>query len=226
MSSTTRRRPDTAPSRAAGRYGRRAGALLTGPGRCRRSVERAAARSWSAAIGERPARLLRGGRGGGGAGGPEPRVGPLRRAGRWLRSGDGSGASFARFVLVGGTSNVVYVAALLLLDGAGVQVANAVGSIASTVLANELHRRLTFHVEARVGWLTAQLEGGGLALAGLVATSLALAGFGRLVGHPSALAHIAVVAVVTGVIGLVRFVALRAWFTHPEHPRPRSTDQT
>ena len=152
-----------------------------------------------------------------------PAPGALRRLVRWLRDGDGSGASFARFVLVGGTSNVVYIAALVLLDGAGVQLANAAGSLASTVLANELHRRLTFHAEARVGWLAAQLEGGGLALAGLAATALALAGLGRLVGEPSALAHIAVVAGVTGAIGLVRFVLLRAWFSHPAHRCGRST---
>ena len=151
-----------------------------------------------------------------------PRAGALGRLVRWLRDGDGGGASFARFVLVGGTSNVVYVAALVLLDGAGVQLANAVGSIAPTVLANELHRRLTFPVEQRVGWLTAQLEGGGLALAGLAATALALAWLGRLVGEPSALAHIAVVGGVTGAIGLVRFVLLRAWFSHPAHHCGRS----
>jgi len=154
-----------------------------------------------------------------------PAGGAVRRLGRRLRNGDGGGASFARFVLVGGSSNVVYVAAFLLLDGTGVQLANAVGSIASTVLATELHRRLTFHVEERVGWLTAQLEGGGLAVAGLAATALALAGLGRLVGQPSALAHLAVVIVVTGLIGVVRFVALRTWFTHPAHLPRRRSDQ-
>jgi hypothetical protein len=79
------------------------------------------------------------------------------------------------------------------------------------MLANELHRRLTFHAGARVSWFTAQWEGGGLAVIGLMATSLALAGFHGLVGDVSALAQIGLVTAVTGAIGLVRFVALRAW---------------
>jgi hypothetical protein len=47
--------------------------------------------------------------------------------------------------------------------------------VLSSILANELHRRLTFHATGRVGWLTAQWEGGGLAATGLVASGVALA---------------------------------------------------
>ncbi|WP_405181697.1 hypothetical protein [Nocardia sp. NBC_01377] len=45
--------------------------------------------------------------------------------------------------LVGGSSNIVYVAAFTSMNESGPLVANIVGSILSTVIANELHRRLT-----------------------------------------------------------------------------------
>jgi hypothetical protein len=44
-----------------------------------------------------------------------------------------------------------------------------------------------------------------------MATSLALAGVHGLVGDVSTPAEIALITAVTGAIGLVRFVALRAW---------------
>jgi putative flippase GtrA len=125
--------------------------------------------------------------------------------------GDDTLGQFARYVLVGTLSTVLYGIVFVAADVAGDQVANVAGAIASTMLANELHRRLTFHAGARVSWFTAQWEGGGLAVIGLMATSLALAGFHGLVGDVSALAQIGLVTAVTGAIGLVRFVALRAW---------------
>jgi putative flippase GtrA len=123
--------------------------------------------------------------------------------------GDGARAQFARFVLVGGISSLLYALLYVLLDGFGDQPANVVGAIASSVLANELHRRLTFHAGERVSWFAAQWEGGGLALAGMVATALALGWFDSVAGDDGSLADLAVVAVVTGAIGLVRFAALR-----------------
>ena len=125
--------------------------------------------------------------------------------------GDDTLGQFARYVVVGGLSTLLYGLVFVAADVAGDQAANLAGAIASTLLANELHRRLTFHAGARVSWFSAQWEGGGLAVIGLAATSLALAGFEGLVGDVSALAQIALVTTVTGAIGLVRFVALRAW---------------
>src|SRR3954447_11366985 len=125
-----------------------------------------------------------------------------------LRQDDG-GAQFARFVLVGGVSSLLYAVVFVLLDGFGDQPANVVGAIASSMLANELHRRLTFHAGARVSWFAAQWEGGGLAVAGMVATALALGWFDLIAGDKGSMADLAVVAVVTGAIGLIRFVALR-----------------
>ncbi len=83
--------------------------------------------------------------------------------------------------------------------------------MASTLLANELHRRLTFHASAAVGWQRAQLEGGGLAAIGLAATSLALVVLQAVVPDAGWFLQVLLVAAVTGGIGLLRFAALRAW---------------
>jgi len=125
--------------------------------------------------------------------------------------GDETLGQFTRFVFVGGLTTLVYSLLFLTLDGFGDQIANAVGAIASTMLANELHRRLTFHAGREVTWFTAQWEGGGLAAIGLAATSLSLAGFSALFGEVHPFAQIALVIAVTGAIGSIRFVALRAW---------------
>jgi putative flippase GtrA len=124
---------------------------------------------------------------------------------------DDARAQFARFVVVGVVSSTLYAVLFIALEGLGEQVANVVGAVASTLLANEMHRRLTFHAGARVSWFAAQWEGGGLAVIGLVATSLALAGVHGLVGDVGAVAQLLLIAAVTGAIGLIRFVALRSW---------------
>jgi putative flippase GtrA len=132
---------------------------------------------------------------------------------------DDAGAQFARFVLVGGISSLLYALLFVLLDGFGDQAANIAGAVASSVLANELHRRLTFHAGERVTWFAAQWEGGGLAVAGMVATALALGWFDSVAGSGGSIADLGVVAVVTGAIGLIRFAALRWVFgaRTPDH---------
>src|SRR4051795_2319951 len=140
------------------------------------------------------------------------------RLGDRLRQDDAA-AQFARFVLVGGVSSLLYALLFVLLDGLGDQPANVAGAVASSMLANELHRRLTFHAGERVTWFAAQWEGGGLAVAGMVATGLALGWFDSVGGDHGSLTDLTVVALVTGAIGLVRFVALRWVFgaRTPEH---------
>lgn len=136
-----------------------------------------------------------------------------------LRTGDGSAAQFSRFVVVGALSSLLYAVVFIGLDRFGDQQANLAGAIASTLLANELHRRLTFHADGRVSWFTAQWEGGGLAVVGLVATSVALAGLNQLVGETSWVTEVLLIGAVTGAIGIVRFVALKAWvFTRVPEP--------
>jgi len=133
---------------------------------------------------------------------------------------DDARAQFARYVVVGAVSSALYAVAFIALGGLGDQTANLVGAIASTLLANEMHRRLTFHAGQQVSWLTAQWEGGGLAAIGLVATSLALAGVHTLVGDVGTVAQLCLIAAVTGAIGLVRFVALRSWVFTSSASRP------
>ncbi|NLE79604.1 MAG: GtrA family protein [Rhodococcus sp.] len=118
---------------------------------------------------------------------------------------------FARFVLVGGVSNVLYGVVFLLLRSEGIVVANVVGALLSTILANELHRRRTFRAADRVHWLTAQGEGGGMALLGIVISTAALALVGVLLPTIGGIVEVALVVTITGVVGGVRFLALRRW---------------
>jgi putative flippase GtrA len=122
---------------------------------------------------------------------------------------DHAPAQFARFVLVGASASLVYAGLFLMLAGLGTQAANAVAVVASTALANELHRRLTFRAGDRVGWMTAQWAGGGLALAGLAASSLTLAALEVGTGPSEPLVSVIAVWAVNGAVGLARFVVLR-----------------
>lgn len=121
-------------------------------------------------------------------------------------------AQFSRFVLVGGSTSVLYAIIFVLLHGMGEQPANWIGSVISSVLANEMHRRLTFHAGERVGFLTAQVEGGALSIAGLVSTSVALAWLSAASDTDDPLVQFGLVVLVTATIGTLRFIALRWLF--------------
>lgn len=121
-------------------------------------------------------------------------------------------AQFGRFVLVGGVSSLLYAVVFIACRPFGDQAANLIGAVLSSMLANELHRRLTFRVGGRVRWFTAQWEGGGLALLGIIATGLALGWLDDATGLTGSGVRLLLVGVVTGAIGLVRFVALRWLF--------------
>lgn len=121
---------------------------------------------------------------------------------------------FIRFVLVGSSSTALYALLFLSLGSLGYLTAHVVGTVASSVLANELHRRLTFRADERVGWLAAQVEAGGVSLFGLLASSVALGWLDSVVGDAAAVLQITLVATITGLIGLMRFVALR-WIFRP-----------
>ena len=126
-------------------------------------------------------------------------------------------AQFARFVLVGGTTTVIYAALFLSLSrvaGLAYLPAHVAATTVTTVLANEMHRRLTFRAEDRVSWAAAQWEAGGVSVVGLVATSSALEWLDSVTGTAHPLVQVAVVATVTAAIGCLRFVALR-WIFRP-----------
>ncbi|QYB02763.1 GtrA family protein [Rhodococcus sp. USK10] len=120
-------------------------------------------------------------------------------------------AQLTRFTLVGSASNVLYALAFFTLDVYGSFVANLVGVVTSSMLANELHRRLTFRAADRVRWFVAQWEGGTLALIGLGVSSLALALLHTLFPGADGLAQVALVIAVSAVVGGLRFLALRGW---------------
>ncbi|MGY1823842.1 GtrA family protein [Geodermatophilus sp. SYSU D00079] len=124
-------------------------------------------------------------------------------------------AQFVRFVLVGGATTLVYAALFVALEGLGYLPAHLVATAASTVLANELHRRLTFRADERVHWFTAQWEAGGITVIGLFATSAALGVLDSTVGSVSVYVQVACVVTVTALIGLMRFIALRWIFRTP-----------
>ncbi|MEU1544610.1 GtrA family protein [Nocardia sp. NPDC005745] len=127
---------------------------------------------------------------------------------QYLR-GDRAFAQLIRFALVGGSSNIAYVLLFFAMHGAGPLLANVVGSVVSTMIANELHRQLTFHAAGRVGWFTAQWEGGGLAMVGLGVTTAALAALGVWAPGLGDTAQAAAILAITAAVGGMRFLALR-----------------
>ncbi|MFG1796359.1 GtrA family protein [Nocardia sp. NPDC049149] len=129
---------------------------------------------------------------------------------RYLR-GAHTFAQLIRFTLVGGTSNIAYVLLFMAMSSAGPLVANIAGSIVSTVIANELHRQLTFQAAGRVSWFTAQWEGGGLALIGLLISTVALAALDFWAPGLSATAQALAVLAIMAAIGGMRFFALRGF---------------
>ncbi|MGY1811601.1 GtrA family protein [Blastococcus sp. SYSU D00820] len=126
---------------------------------------------------------------------------------------------FARFVLVGGTTSALYGLLFITLHGLGEVPANLIGAALTSALANEWHRRLTFRAEGRVHWLTAQWEGGALAVTGMIATSLALSWLTATTGTDDPVVQFALVAAVTVTIGCLRFLALR-WAFRPRAGQP------
>ncbi|WP_245161101.1 GtrA family protein [Blastococcus sp. CT_GayMR16] len=128
-------------------------------------------------------------------------------------------AQFGRFVLVGGSSTAVYGLLFISLGALGYLPAHLIATVASSILANEMHRRLTFRAEERVNWLNAQLEAGGVALVGLLATSAALGWLNSSAGSAHVILQISLVAAITAAIGIMRFVALR-WIFRPTELSP------
>ncbi|WP_419197958.1 GtrA family protein [Nocardia vinacea] len=144
---------------------------------------------------------------------PMPRTEWLDRLARVMRylRGDHAFAQLIRFALVGGFSNIAYILLFMAMNGFGPLVANIAGSIVSTVIANELHRQLTFYAAGRVGWFTAQWEGGGLALIGLLISTAALAGLEFWAPGLGEIAQAGAVIAVMAAVGVMRFLALRGF---------------
>jgi putative flippase GtrA len=129
----------------------------------------------------------------------------------WLRQ-DRVVPQLCRFVLVGGSSSLVYALLFAALERLGSQPANVVALVLSSILANDLHRRLTFHAGERLGWLTAQWQGGAVSLISLAATTLALGWLARVDADAGLFVELALVGTVFAIIGGLRFLALRWLF--------------
>ncbi|MDE1672033.1 GtrA family protein [Nocardia gipuzkoensis] len=134
----------------------------------------------------------------------------LARVTQYLR-GDHAFAQLIRFALVGGSSNIAYVLLFMAMNETGPLVANIAGSIVSTMIANELHRQLTFRAAGRVDWFTAQWEGGGLALLGLLITTAALAGLDFWAPGLGEVTQASAVIAIMAAVGGMRFLALRGF---------------
>jgi putative flippase GtrA len=146
-------------------------------------------------------------------------AGPQRARSWW--NGASGAAGLARFVTMGLTANLVFAATFLAVGsatGAHDQVRNLLATITSTVVANELHRRYSFHAEGRVSWLRGQAAGGMSALLGLAATSIALAAWHWWAPDAGSASSLAVVYLVNTLCGLANFATLR-WAMAERAPR-------
>ncbi|GAB4585807.1 hypothetical protein [Nocardia sp. IFM 10818] len=79
------------------------------------------------------------------------------------------------------------------------------------MIANELHRQLTFRAAARGGWLTAQWEAGGLALFGLLHSTAALAALDLCAPGLGEFARAGAITAIMAAVGGLRFPALRGF---------------
>lgn len=120
-------------------------------------------------------------------------------------------ASFARFVLFGGGVGVASGAAVTALAGAMPwAVANAVITVASTLLCTELHALFTFGTGRPAGWRR-HLQSAGSATAAYVVTSVAVAVLELLRPTAGALLQQVVYLAAAGLAGIGRFLVLRVF---------------
>lgn len=112
-----------------------------------------------------------------------------------------------RFGVVGGVASVLQLAAYTFLaDSVGSLLANVLSWLVSTLVATEAHRRFSFG-GSRSGSEGDHVVGVVTALLTLVLSAAALAGL----DDPSGAAGVLALVVVNGLVGGLRFVALRWW---------------
>ncbi|MEV7415409.1 hypothetical protein [Streptomyces sp. NPDC089919] len=136
-------------------------------------------------------------------------------------AGPGAVGAFARFAVCGGgvglaSSFAVTALAARLPWG----LANALVTVAGTLLATELHARFSFGAGARATWRQ-HAQSAGSAAAGYALTCLAMLLLHHLVATPGATLQQAVYLTASALSGLARFALLRLLvFTRPHHPAP------
>ncbi|MEU8869088.1 hypothetical protein [Streptomyces umbrinus] len=118
-------------------------------------------------------------------------------------------ASFVRFVVCGGGIGVLSSGAVALLaDAMPWAVANAVITVASTVLCTELHALFTFGTGKRAGWRQ-HWQSAGSATAAYAVTSLAVLVLHLVQSSPGMLTEQVVYLSASGLAGTGRFLVLR-----------------
>jgi putative flippase GtrA len=123
-------------------------------------------------------------------------------------TGTGPVAAFIRFVLCGGGVTLLGSGALLLVgDRVPLAAANAVVTVVTTVLATELHGRITFR-RGRATWSDHCASGLTVLLSYLFTTGALLA-FGALHPGSGALLRQGVYLAASGAAGIARFLLLR-----------------
>lgn len=117
-------------------------------------------------------------------------------------------AAFIRFVICGGGVGLLSSGALMLLTGSmSIAVANAIVTVASTLICNELHSRITFRKGAAS--IRVHLESTGTAVVAYLFTTTAMLVLDAVAPHAGALTQQAVYLSASALAGIGRFVALR-----------------
>lgn len=141
-------------------------------------------------------------------------------AARSLVSGSGPLASFARFAGLGCGLGLLSSAAVTLLAlSMPWMIANALITVATTILGTELHARFTFGCDARSGW-GQHLQSAGTAAAAYVATSAAMVVLHLLCSAPSVWTEQIVYLGASALAGILRFVLLRVLVFAAARPTP------
>lgn len=118
-------------------------------------------------------------------------------------------ASFARFVLCGGGVGLLSSGAVALLAGSMPwAVANAIITIASTLLCTELHARFTFATAHRPGWRE-HWQSAGSAAGAYLATTAAMLVLHLFQSSPGLLTEQIVYLTASALAGIGRFLVLR-----------------
>ena len=129
-------------------------------------------------------------------------------------------SSFARFVLCGGGVGLLSSGAVALLAVTMPwALANALITVASTILCTELHARFTFGAGRRAGWRQ-HWQSAGSATAAYVVTCLAMLVLHLVQSSPGMLTEQIVYLSASGLAGTGRFLVLRLFVFATDRNRP------
>ncbi|WP_194817330.1 GtrA family protein [Nocardia sp. XZ_19_385] len=129
---------------------------------------------------------------------------------RSLLTGSGPVASFLRYTAVGGSNGLLSSVAVTLLGLAiPFALANALITIASTVLGTHLHARFTFTAREPAGWRQ-HLQSAATAAGAYALTSAAMLLLPLVCANPNIWTQQVVYLTASALAGVLRFLVLRA----------------